>query len=58
MKKKSKARKVVKSKQSLSNSKLLFLSVILLLVVFEALYMVKNQISSAQPQVAGISTHK
>jgi hypothetical protein len=57
MKKKAKVRKATK-KQTLSNSKLLFLSVILLLVVFEALYMVKNQISSAQPQVAGISTHK
>ncbi len=57
MKKKAKVKKAVK-KQSLTNSKLLFLSVILLLVIFEALYVLKGQVTSSQPQVAGISNHR
>lgn len=56
MKKKVKSKKTVR--RTTSNTKLLFLSLILLFIVFEALYIVKGQISPQAPQVAGVSTQK
>ncbi len=60
MKKKGKGR--VGSTKKLSNAKLLFLSIILLFIVFEALYMMKAQGSlqanSQEQSVAGASTQK
>lgn len=42
----------------MSNARLLFLSLILLFIVFEALYVLKNQLVPQAPQVAGVSTEK
>lgn len=50
--------KVKRSGKRISNNKLLFLSVILLFIVFEALYMLKGSIETHQQQVAGVSTQK
>ena len=51
------AKKKQKKAKPMSNSKLLFLSVVLLLIVVEALYIVKSQTPEA-PQVAGVSTSR
>lgn len=60
--KKKKARTHAHKKTDLSTSKIMFLSIILLFIIFEALYIVKGQNQLAQSHnqkdVAGISTSK
>lgn len=58
-----KKRKVrLQKKQNISSNKLLFLSIALLFIIFEALFVMKNQASvlsnSLQQQVAGAHTQK
>lgn len=57
MKRKKVVRKAGKSKK-LSNTKLMFLSIILLFIVFEALYILKSQTQQQVRQVAGVSIEK
>ena len=56
---KKKAKKAVSHKRT-SGTKLMFLSVILLLIVFEALYILRDHHlnSNALPQVAGVSSSR
>lgn len=53
-------RKKVKrsSKKRLSNTKLMFLSFLLLFIVFEALFILKAQTTEKPAEVAGVSTSK
>jgi hypothetical protein len=57
-----KGSKAHKRKMDMSASKIMFLSIILLFIVFEALYIVKGQAQLAQnssvQQVAGVKTSK
>jgi flagellar biogenesis protein FliO len=57
-----KKKRTAGTSKKLSNTKLMFLSIILLFIVFEALYVMKAQNSlqanSQSQSVAGASTHK
>ncbi|MDO8269203.1 MAG: hypothetical protein Q7T54_00855 [Candidatus Levybacteria bacterium] len=62
MKRKKAVKRIPKSKK-ITTTKLMFLSIILLFIVFEALYIVKSQQSSVQSNslqqsVAGASSQK
>lgn len=46
------------SKKRISNTKLMFLSFILLFIIFEALYILKSHTSPQEPEVAGISVER
>lgn len=61
--KKRKTHKKVQRKAKISNTKLMFLSIILLLIVFEALYILKGNVESLlskspERNVAGVSIEK
>lgn len=50
------------NKGNITTTKMMFLSIILLFIIFEALYIVKGQLQLAQtssvPEVAGVQTSK
>lgn len=56
MKKKKASKKV--SQKRISNTKLMFLSLMLLFIVFEALFVLKDQTQTQRSEVAGITTNR
>lgn len=58
MAKSTKSSKRTTSNTRISNTKLMFLSFMLLFIIFEALFILKNHQSSQTSEVAGISAEK